>query len=327
MSTETEKVKVRQSSVYIGAILEIENQEIPLIPSTPINRIKEEGFELIYPEDAKRISVNPGKVVDDIGAEVTGKEFNISQKITDANIPMLSPMADKVLKGKLTFEKIHLKIPNETDRGNAVTVINNLVAGTIQGEDLTKKNITTKALKEVQKKEATTAQIEQIQKGQTAQTFSLSLTLPTGKDAMSIAGITVKSLYLGITNETGEGEYGNDLFNLEKRRKQALKDAKEGEEEANAKAALEKAKAAKKVADDTVKEAEAALKVANDDDKTAATDTVTKAKEAQTAAGETVKKAQAVVDAINAESAAKVDKVKAIAALQAEKTEDTSATK
>ena len=212
------RVKLRESGVYVGVILDVEGQEVKLIPNTAINRMEEDGFELEYPEDAERIRVKPENIINGIAEEITGTELDIVNKVKEAKIPFLTPIANKILTGTLTFEKIHYKMPSRDDRNKAIVEINSLKKDTIKDAEKTDSIISSNALESIKNVDATAEQSETIQKGQTSQTFSMSLVWQEENESNAkIGGLSLKGVYLGITNETGEGEYGNNLFNLEKR--------------------------------------------------------------------------------------------------------------
>ena len=215
----SEKVKVRANGVYAGVILEVEGKEVKLMPKTPLNRVNEDGLELEYPQNAEPIRVKPKTVIEGITKEITGSKYDIEKKIKEADIPILTPIASKVLSGDLTFEKIHYKMPSKADRERAVEEINKIVPDTIKGKEKNKAIISSEALNAIKDKKASPESSEIIQKGQTAQTFAVSLTWDDdATDGVNIGGLALKGIYLAVSNEVGDGEYGSPetLFNLDK---------------------------------------------------------------------------------------------------------------
>lgn len=210
--------KFKKNAIYIGCVLDIEKKKIELIPKTSINDIDTDGLELEYTRDIKDtmpIKFKPKEIINSISSAITGEPFNIEDTIDTIPIPFLASLGKKLSSGDLVFEKIHYKMPNKEAREKAVTAINTLQTGTIPKD--TTPSINRSILEKIKDTNPSQSQIQDIKDGQTTETFAMSLTWEDdSKDKITIGGLSLSGIYIGITNELAEDEYGTNLFNLEK---------------------------------------------------------------------------------------------------------------
>lgn len=121
-TAEAGKLQERKSNVYVGVALDVNKRTVELAPTTPINRISEEGLELELPEN-----LYLGKLADGIDALVSqfspGFEFAKYEKDAEG-IPALQNIIKKVGNAEITIQDLHLKIPPDTnkDAENCYTV-------------------------------------------------------------------------------------------------------------------------------------------------------------------------------------------------------------
>lgn len=110
-TTTAKETQTRDSNVYVGIALDVNNRTVELAPTTPINRIDEYGLELELPEN-----LYLGQLQSGIDALVG--QFSPGFKFKDyeeqaAGIPALQNIIKKVGTAEITIQDLHLKIPPE----------------------------------------------------------------------------------------------------------------------------------------------------------------------------------------------------------------------
>ena len=102
--------KTDEKEYYVGAVIEINQKRINLIPSTPVNKIKDRGLKLALDKPLELGKF--GKAMDSICKDIGIKENPLSeQKINEIDSPLLKNAAKKVVNANMRIEALQYEQP------------------------------------------------------------------------------------------------------------------------------------------------------------------------------------------------------------------------
>lgn len=121
-TTTAKETQTRDSNVYVGVALDVNNRTVELAPTTPINQISKYGLELELPENLYLGKLQAG-INALVGQFSPGFKFEEYEQQA-AGIPALQNIIKKVGNAEITIQDLHLKIPpdNQKESGNLYTV-------------------------------------------------------------------------------------------------------------------------------------------------------------------------------------------------------------
>ena len=104
----------KDKEVYVGAVIKLNGKDVNLIPSTPINKIDEHGFQLSLdkPLDLGDFGRAMKSICEDIGVENPLAE----DKVKKISVPLLKNAAQKLNNASILIEALQYEKPPESDK-------------------------------------------------------------------------------------------------------------------------------------------------------------------------------------------------------------------